>query len=163
FIAHALILGANADRRLVAKYSTHFDIAWKMAVQLALGGAFVGAFWALLWLGAGLFALIKLEFFRKLIEHPWFAIPITALVAASALHLTDIRPVLVRGVRTLALTLLSWLLPVISLIVTGFLVSLPFTGLAPLWSFGHASALLLVAAAALIVLINAAYQDGDAE
>jgi hypothetical protein len=163
FIAHALIVGADIDYRVMAKYPTHFDVAWKMAVQLALAAAFVGAFWLLLWLGAGLFGLIKLDFFRKLIQHEWFAIPVTTLAAAGALHLTDIRPALVRGARTLALMLLSWLLPLITLIVAGFLVSLPFTGLAALWSFGHASALLLVAAAALIVLINAAYQDGDAE
>jgi uncharacterized protein DUF4153 len=163
FIAHALIVGANIDHRVMAKYPTHFDVAWKMAVQLALSAAFVGAFWLLLWLGASLFALIKLDFFRKLIGHEWFAIPVTTLAASGALHLTDIRPALVRGARTLALTLLSWLLPLIALIVTGFLVSLPFTGLTPLWSFGHASALLLTAAAALIILINAAYQDGDTE
>jgi hypothetical protein len=163
FIAHALIVGANIDRRLVANYPTHFDVAWKMAVQLALAAAFVAAFWLLLWLGAGLFGLIKLDFFRKLIQHEWFAIPAITLAAAGALHLTDIRPALVRGARTLALTLLSWLLPLITLIVAGFLVSLPFTGLAALWSFGHACALLLVAAAALVILINAAYQDGDAE
>lgn len=163
FIAHALVVGASIDRRMRASYATHFDIAWKMAVQLALGGAFVGAFWLLLFLGAGLFALIKLDFFQRLIGHQWFSIPATAMAAAGALHLTDIRPVLVRGARTLALTLLSWLLPLITLIVTGFLISLPFTGLAALWSFHHASALLLVAAAALIILINAAYQDGDAE
>ncbi|HTC83131.1 MAG TPA: DUF4153 domain-containing protein [Rhizomicrobium sp.] len=163
FIAHALVVGANIDHRMRANYPTHFDVAWKMAVQLVLGAGFVGAFWLLLWLGAGLFALIKLDFFRRLIQHEWFAIPVTAMAAAGALHLTDIRPALVRGARTLALTLLSWLLPLITLIVSGFLVSLPFTGLAPLWSFGHASALLLVAAAALIILINAAYQDGDAE
>ena len=163
FIAHVLVTGASIDRRLQATYPTHFDVAWKMAVQVALSGAFVGAFWMLLWLGAGLFALIKLNFFRDLIQHRWFAIPVTAMAAAGALHLTDIRPALVRGARTLALTLLSWLLPLITLIVTGFLASLPFTGLSALWSFGHASALLLMAAAALIVLINAAYQDGDAE
>lgn len=67
FIAHALVVGAHIDHRLRASYPTHFDIAWKMAVQLALSGAFVGAFWLLLWLGAGLFALIKLEFFSRLI------------------------------------------------------------------------------------------------
>jgi len=163
FIAHALVIGANIDHRIRASYPTHFDIAWKGAIQLAFGAAFVGAFWLLLWLGANLFALIKLEFFRKLIQHEWFAIPVTAMAAAGALHLTDIRPALVRGARTLALTLLSWLLPLITLIVAGFLVSLPFTGLTPLWSFGHASALLLAAAAASIILINAAYQDGDPE
>ncbi|HEY2011096.1 MAG TPA: hypothetical protein VGH23_19050 [Rhizomicrobium sp.] len=163
FIAHALVLGGYADRRFMARYPTHFDTAWKLAVQLALAGLFVGVFWLLLWLGAGLFNLIKLDFFQRLIRHSWFAIPVTALAAAGALHLTDIRPAMVRGARTLLLTLLSWLLPLISLIVAGFVMSLPFTGLKTLWSIGHASALLLVAAAALIVLINAAHQDGEPE
>ncbi len=163
FIAHALVVGGHTDHRIQADYATHFDIAWKLAVQLALSALFVGLFWLLLWLGAGLFKLIKLDFFEKLLGHEWFSIPVIALAVSGALHLTDIRPVLVRGARTLLLTLLSWLLPLITLICAGFLASLPFTGLAALWSFGHASALLLVAAAALIVLINAAHQDGDAE
>ncbi|HEX4177413.1 MAG TPA: hypothetical protein VHY57_03210, partial [Rhizomicrobium sp.] len=163
FIAHALVLGGYADRRFMARYPTHFDTAWKFAVQLALAGLFVGVFWLLLWLGAGLFNLIKLDFFRRLITHSWFSIPVTALAAAGALHLTDIRPAMVRGARTLLLTLLSWLLPLITLIVAGFVISLPFTGLRVLWGFGHASALLLVAAAALLVLINAAHQDGEPE
>jgi len=163
FVAHALVVGGSIDRRVMASYPTHFDTAWKLAVQLALAGVFVGAFWILLFLGAGLFNLILLGFFQRLIRHEWFAIPVTALAAAGAVHLTDIRPALVRGARTLLLSLLSWLLPLITLIVGGFVASLPFTGLKPLWGIGHASALLLAASAALIVLINAAYQDGDAE
>lgn len=163
FIAHALVVGAAIDRRFQASYSTHFDVAWKQAVQLALTAAFVGTFWLLLVLGANLFALIRLEFFSRLLRHEWFSIPVTALAVAGALHLTDIRPALVRGVRTLGLTLLSWLLPLLTLIVTGFLLCLPITGLKPLWAVGHASILLLAAAAVLVVLINAAHQDGDAE
>ena len=163
FIGHALVVGAAIDRRFQATYATHFDTAWKQGVQLALTTAFVGAFWLLLLLGAGLFSLIKLEFFSRLLEREWFSIPVTALAVSGALHLTDVRPALVRGVRTLGLTLLSWLLPLLTLIVTGFLSSLVFTGLAPLWAVGHAAALLLAAAAVLVILINAAHQDGDAE
>jgi hypothetical protein len=48
------------------------------------------------------------------------------------------------------------------LIVGGFLASLLFTGLAPLWATRHASAVLLGAAALLVVLINAAWQNGAA-
>lgn len=163
FIGHALVIGAAHDRRFKASYPVHFDVAWKMGVQLALIIVFVGAFWLLLFLGAGLFSLIKLAFFQKLIEHEWFSIPITALATAGALHLTDIRPALVAGARTLLLSLLAWLLPLITLITAGFVASLPFTGLSALWGFGHATALLLVATAVLIVLINAAHQDGAAE
>jgi len=163
FIAHALIASGDADRKFMALYTTHFDVAWKLGVQLALSVCFVGAFWLLLWLGAALFNLIKLDFFERLIEHQWFSIPATTLATAAALHLTDVQPALVRGTRTLVLLLLSWLLPLLTLIVAGFLISLVFTGLNPLWKIGHASALLLIAAAILIILINAAHQDGAPE
>ena len=90
----------------------------------------------------------------------WFSIPVTCLVFAVAVQLTDVRGGLIRGVRTVALMLLSWLLLVITVLVAGFLAALPFTGLDGLWKTGSATALVLSAAAALIVLINTAYQDG---
>jgi hypothetical protein len=163
FIAQALIVAGDADRKLIAFYHRHFDAAWKHGVQLALAGVFVGVFWLLLWLGAGLFKLINIEFFARFIEHRWFALPVTTLALACAIHVTDVRAGIVRGMRTLILILASWLLPLLVLIVAGFLASLPFTGLAPLWSTRFATALLLTAAAALVVLVNAAYQDGDGE
>ncbi|MDP1587420.1 MAG: DUF4153 domain-containing protein, partial [Prosthecobacter sp.] len=99
-------------------------------------------------------------FLKDLIEEAWFAIPVTAMALAVAIHHTDVRHSLVRGIRTLALTLLSWLLPLLVLIVAGFLLSLPFTGLEPLWETNFAAGFVLMIAGALIILINAAYQDG---
>src|SRR4029077_12012456 len=151
----------DAERKFMASYPTHFDVAWKLAVQVALSAVFVGVFWLVLWLGANLFELINLGFLRRLIEHRWFAIPATTLATAAALHVTDVRAGLVRGVRTLLLVLMSWLLPVMTLIAAGFIAGLFVTGLEPLWQTQHAAALLLIAAAVLIILINATYQDGD--
>lgn len=163
FVGHALVASGDADRRFMASYPTHFDVAWKLAVQAALSLGFAGIFWLLLWLGANLFDLIHIGFFRTLIGERWFAIPATTLALAAALHVTDVRPALVRGVRTLGLVLLAWLLPLMTLIAGGFLFGLLFTGLEPLWSTRRAAAMLLIAAAVLIVLINATYQDGAAE
>ncbi|MGE3477535.1 MAG: DUF4153 domain-containing protein [Rhodospirillaceae bacterium] len=160
FIAQALVLAAQADGRRIAGYSAYFDAAWKHGVQAAAGIGFAGALWLLLNLGAGLFNLIKLTFLSALIHEAWFAIPVTTMALSIAIHLTDVRASLVRGIRTLALTLLSWLLPLLTVIVAGFVVSLPFTGLEPLWDTNFAAGLLLGVSAALIVLINAAYQDG---
>jgi hypothetical protein len=161
FIAHALIAGGDADRRFMATYPTHFDVAWKLALQLILAHIFVGVFWLVLWLGAFLFNLINIDFVERLIEHRWFAIPMTTLAAAAAIHLTDVRAALVRGTRTLVLVLLAWLLPLLAFIAFTFLIALMFTGFDPLWHTKHAASLLLVSAAILIVLINTAYQDGD--
>jgi hypothetical protein len=162
-MTHILIASGDADRAWIARYPRHFDIAWKHAVQVALAGAFVGALWILLIIGAALFDLIGIKFFEELLRKPWFGIPVTTLAFAVGIHVTDVQTGIVRGVRTLALTLLSWLLPLFALIAIGFLAALLFTGLEPLWSTRHATGLVLVTAAGLVVLINAAYQDGARE
>lgn len=161
FIAHHLIQPAQAERKFVASYHGYFDVTWMHGVQMVLSAGFTGVFWILLFLGSALFKLIGIEAFQKLIAEPAFAIPATTTIFAAAVQLTDVRSTLVRGVRTVALTLLAWLLPLMALIAAAFLASLPFTGLEPLWKTKAATALLLTAAAHLIVLINAAYQDGE--
>ena len=160
FIAHHLIVPAIEDRRWIADYDDYFDTAWKAGVQLVLSLGFTGAFWLLLFLGAALFRVIGLSFLSDLLGEEWFSIPVTCLVFAVAVQLTDVRGGLIRGVRTVALMLLSWLLLVITVLVASFLAALPFTGLDGLWKTGSATALVLSATAALIVLINTAYQDG---
>jgi len=161
FIAHALVLAGAREGRRIASYPSYFDIAWKLGLQIAFCGMFVGATWLVLQLGAALFELVKLAFLRRAIEQSWFAIPVTAFAFSSAMHLTDVKPGIVRGIRNLVHVLLSWILPVLTLLVAGFLASLPFTGLAPLWATRSAAALLLAAAGAFVVLVNAAWQDGQ--
>lgn len=165
FIAHHLVQPADAAGKPVAPYTDYFDLTWTNGVRLALSLAFTGAFWLLLFLAAALFKLIGITAIGKLIGETAFAFPATGLMFAAAVHmavqLTEARAGLVRGALTVGLTLLTWLLPLMVLIGGGFLATLPFTGLAPLWGTKAATALLLAAAAALILLINAAYQDGD--
>jgi len=161
FIAHALVLAGAREQRRIASYPSYFDVAWKLGLQLAFCGLFVGATWLVLQLGAALFDLVKLDFLRRAIEQSWFAIPVTAFAFAIAMHLTDVKPGIVRGIRNLVHVLLSWILPVLTLLVAGFLASLPFTGLAPLWATRSAAGLLLTAAGAFVVLLNAAWQDGQ--
>lgn len=162
FIAHALVMTGSNERRRIASYSGYFETAWKLGVQLAFSAFFVGVIWAVLNMGAELFSLVKLTFLRELLRESWFNIPVIAFAFSCAMHITDVRPAIVRGIRTLLLVLLSWILPVAVLIVGGFLGSLLFTGLAPLWATRHASAVLLGAAALLVVLVNAAWQNGAA-
>ena len=163
FIGHHLVAAADRDRRLFANYATYFDLGWKDGVQLVLCLAFLAAFWLLLWLGASLFELIGITFIRELITERPFGFLASAAVFALAVHITDTRMSLVIGARTIALILLSWLLPLLALFAWAFLASLFFTGLAPLWATGSATALLVTAGAALVILINANYQDGDDE
>ena len=163
FIIHILTISGEADRKLIASYPTHFDIAWKQGVQFALAACFVGLLWGVLYLGAELFRLIRIEFLAELLKRKTFAIPVTVLAFSYAIHVTDVRASIVQGARTLVLILLSWLLPLMTLLGAAFVVTLMFTGLEPLWSTRRAASILLVAAAQLIFLVNAAYQDGRAE
>ena len=163
FISHHLVASADLERRRVPGFPALFDTASKAVVQLALSIGFTGAFWILLQLGAALFKVIGLDFLEDLLRKEWFAIPITFLVFATAVHLTDVRDGLIRGVRTVGLMLLSWLLLVMTVLAAGFVAALPFTGLDGLWETGSATSLVLAAAAALILLIIAAYQDGRAD
>jgi hypothetical protein len=163
FVVHGFIVAAEADGRWLAGYPTYFDVFCKHAVQAGLAAAFVGAFWMLLFLSAELFRLIGIEFLARLFQRHAFWIPTTALAFSYGIHVTDVNVAIVRGTRTLGLFLLSWLLPMMALIGAAFVLALPFTGLEPLWSTRRASGILLGAAAALILLINAAFQDGGAE
>lgn len=163
YIAHALILASAADQQVIASYPSYFDSSWKLLIQMQFSCFFVGAFWLVLWLGAELFKLIQLNFLQDLLKESWFSIPVTVFAFACAMHLTDVRPAIVRGIRNLLLVLLSWILPITLLIVGGFLLSLPFTGLTHLWATKHATALLLSVAATLVILINTAFQNGMVE
>lgn len=160
FVGHHLVAAGDEARKWIAPYARYFDLGWRHGAQLGLAIGFTLAFWAVLFLGAQLFNLIGINALVRLLEQTWFSMPATCAVFASAIHLTDLRSGMVRGARALGLVLLSWLLPAMAFIAAAFFVTLPFTGVQPLWETRTATAILLCAAAALVVLINAAYQDG---
>jgi hypothetical protein len=159
-IAQCLVTASDVDNRAIASYPRYFDVAWKLTIQLKFSAVFVILFWIILEIGASLFNLIGIDLIRDLINHSWFFIPVTTMVTAYAIHLTDVRLNLVRSIRILVLVLLSWLLPVMVLFVAAFMISLPVKGYTMLWGTHHASQLFLGTSLLLILLINAAYQDG---
>jgi hypothetical protein len=160
FISHSLVVASNVDQRRIASYSSYFEYSWKLLIQVKFSGLFVGVLWLVLNMGASLFKLIGLDFLANVINEPWFAIPVSVFGFACAIHLTDVRPVIVRGIRSLLLVLLSWLLPLATVMIGGFILSLPFTGLEPLWATKNAASLMLIACACLVVFINTHFQDG---
>ena len=159
FVAESLLLAGAADQRRMASYATCFDTTWKLLLQWQISVLFVAGLWLVLWFGAANFSLLGLDGPKRLLKQDWFALPLSCSALACALHLYDQRPALVLGGRTMLLTLLSWMLPLASLAVGGFLLALPWTGLQPLWSTGHASWVLLGTLLALVLLINATLQD----
>ncbi|MBN8648224.1 MAG: DUF4153 domain-containing protein [Caulobacterales bacterium] len=163
FITHELVSSGDEANKIIAPYETYFDETWKRGVQLFLAIAFTGVFWAILWLGAALLKIIGLDWFEELLKERYFAIPATFVAFASAVHLGDVQSKLLNNFRNLVLSVFSWLLPIIVLVAGIFSVSLIFTGLKPLWETKAATASLLAGCMFLVLLINAAYQNGDNE
>lgn len=163
FVCQSLVVAGDSDRKWIATFPTYFDVAWRHATQLALASLFTGVLVGLLFLGAELFDLIKVDFLSGLLRMSWFwhlAIPLSF---GAALHVTGMRAAMVRGARALVLGLLSWLMPIMVVFAVGFLCTLPVTGLEPLWNTRHATPILLTTAIVLILLINAHFQDGGSE
>lgn len=160
FVANVLFAAASQDKRRIASYGRYFEVAWKQGVQLVFAAGFVAALWMVLWLGAALFDILKLDFFHQLIKKSWFYWPVSLMAVGAALHLTDVAPGIIAGIRRLALVLLSWLLPLKVLIILGFLAALTVTSLDLLWQTKRAAMLLLAAAGWLVILANCAYQQG---
>ncbi|GHT00260.1 hypothetical protein AGMMS50276_25590 [Synergistales bacterium] len=119
----------------------------------------VVTFWALLLTASLLFDIIGLDFVPKIVFNPLVAMPLTSLTAALSITLALNHP----GIDSLGrwiLSILAWLLPPFSILSTVFVVALPFSGLATLWSTGQASSLMLLLQLATILLSNAAWLDG---
>jgi Domain of unknown function (DUF4153) len=161
FITHELISSGDQANSIIAPYNIYFDEAWKRGVQLVLALAFNGVFWAILALGAVLFNIIGIKWFGDLIGDKFFAIPASGIAIGAAVHLGDVQTKLLNGFRNLVLSVFSWLLPIIVFIAGLFAISLLFTGLKPLWETKAATFSLLTACMFLVLLINAAYQDGQ--
>lgn len=161
FIANQLLEHRERGYALFSNYAEHFEDSWMRGFQLVGSVIFSLLVWGVLNLGAALFDLIHLTGFERTIDHNWFRCPALAISFAAAFHITDVRPALIRGVRTVVLTLLSWLLPLVVILGISFLGALLFVGLKPLWGTRRAAAILLCACALTVFLLNAAYKDGD--
>ncbi|WP_284360371.1 DUF4153 domain-containing protein [Candidatus Phycosocius spiralis] len=163
FIANELVSSADQARKPFAPYELYFDEAWKRGAQLILAIGFTLLFWGILWMGAALLGFIGFNWLEELLKNVFFAFPVTGLAFASAVHLGDIQPKLLVNVRGLALGVLAWLLPVITLIGTIFGISLAFSGLQPLWDTKAATVTLLGACIGFVLLINAAFQQDETD
>lgn len=145
-----------------ASYAALFERAWQNGLTLALAAAFTGLTWALLWLCATLFTLLRVDFFQQLFQQPAFLALATGLLAGFGLLLGRTQHRAIQITRQVLFAVGRGLLPLLAVIALLFVSALPFTGLAPLWGTRSAASLLLAMAILLIAFANAVYQhDGD--
>jgi Domain of unknown function (DUF4153) len=145
-------------------YARLHSHVWTDAVIATASLAFTGVSFLLAFLIAQLFDLIGIKFFTELMREEWFGFALAGFAFGGALGLLRERDALAGTLLRLVLVIFSVLAPVLALALAGFLVSLPFTGLEPLWKSGvPTTPVLLAAAAGAAGLVNAVIGDGESD
>ena len=146
--------------QLAPPYAELFEAGWQNTLVVVQAALFTVLFWALLFLWAELFDVVGVGVFESLFQEPAFVYPVTSVTFGYAVALAQSREQFVLLLRRHLFGVLLWLLPLVAFIASAFLVTLPATGLAPLWKTGHATFLMLWLQVFLLFFFNAAYQDG---
>lgn len=143
-------------------YNLLFEYSWHNALSLLLSAAFLGLFWLLLLLWAGLFKLLEVDFFAELFAEETFIYPISGLVIGIGVALARTRTELLANVREHSLFwIFKSLTPLLATISVLFLVAIALVGVEVLWATGHAGSLLAWLAVAIVVFINAVFLNGN--
>ncbi len=140
-------------------YNSLFQLSWRNFVIFVECWIFIGIFWGILNLGAGLFAVLEINFFKELLNESWFVIPVQTvafgfaiIVFRNIIHTAD-------NIASILQTLIKFLLPALTIVSLSFLITLPFAGFNTLWKTGSGSLLVMCLQALLLFFVNAVYQD----
>ena len=139
---------------------THNHI-WNDAVIGAAAIAFTGLSFLLMFLLASLFDLIGMNFLKSWMEEGAFNFALAGVAFGAAVGLLRERDALVGTMQRLVMVVLSILAPVLAVGLVIFLLSLPFTGLQPLWDSTKATTpILMVCATGAFILANVVIGNG---
>lgn len=159
-IATPLFQAARDSDELRVPYSSVHDHSWTNIVLWCACWAFVVIVFALAWLLAALFGLIKIDFLRHLLEKEWFGMVLTGLAFGSALGLLREHAAVVRMLQRVVATVLAVLAPVLAVGLILFVGALPFTGLHALWDANIPTTVVLLACVVgALILANAVIGD----
>jgi hypothetical protein len=147
--------------RLRFPYPALYRHSWNNAFVAGLGGMLAGVLWAVLALWGSLFRLIGIPFFAELFEEGFFAFPVTGAALGYGVAAAFESEATIVRLREIGQSLLRAILPLVAAVTLGFLGSLSFTGLAPLFATSSAAAILIAWLAVFVLLVNAEYLDGE--
>lgn len=147
---------ARDEGALRIPYRQVHDHAWTNIVLWCACWLFVGIVFAMAWLLASLFLLIKIEFLRELLGKDWFLRALVGAAFGAGLGLLRENDGVVRLLQRVVATVLGVLAPVLAVGLGLFLLALPFTGLNALWGATSATTpILLSCAIGALILANA--------
>jgi hypothetical protein len=155
-IAAPLFQAARDEGARRFPYPVVHDHAWTNVVLFGACWVFVGIVFALAWLLAMLFDLIKIDFLKELLEKNWFWRSLIGLAFGAALGLLREHDGVVRLLQRVVALVLAVLAPVLAVGLVLFVLALPFTGLNALWAATKSTtSILLFCVVGALILANA--------
>ena len=161
YVATAFILSWRVEPGHRLRYDDLFRHAWNNGFILLLAGLVTGLFWAMLWLCASLFQMIGIEILNEVLHNRYFNTVSLTVVFSLGMRMGQENDKVIGMLRGILLSLCRFLAPLAALIVVVFSLTLPFTGLEPVWQTGRASTILLCLVAITVFLVNGVFQDGS--
>lgn len=128
--------------------------AWTNAVLWCAAWLFVLIVYLLVLLLGQLFNLIGIDFLKELLRKSWFNWILVGAALGAAVGLLRDRDKVLGLLQRVVTIILSMLTPILAIGLGLFILSLPFTGLAPLWRETSATTPILLSCAAIAVLFT---------
>lgn len=149
FLTAGAIAGKSPRR-----YADLFDVSWGAVTRVIVSAAFTGLFWLLLFLSDALLQLVGITLIEALIDIDPAPPVITGAIFGLAIVVTHELSDMVSP--QLILRLLRLLLPMITFVVTVFVIALPFRGLSNLFGSLSAGGVMIGMGMTAITLVSAA-------
>ncbi|WP_313741144.1 DUF4153 domain-containing protein [Pseudomonas sp.] len=160
YMATAFIL-AWADRKgLRPRYEDLVRHAWNNVFIVLLALLLVGVFWALLAMCGALFKVVGITLVEQALDNRILLMLVLPMVFSLGMRIGLQNEKVISLLRGLLLAACRFLLPLSATIAVMFTLVLPFTGVAPIWATGQASAILLALTVFNLFLVNGVFQDG---
>lgn len=144
-------------------YSDLYQHSWDNFFILLVAGILAGAYWLLIILWAMLFDMLGITLFKDLFFSSPFAWLTLPVLFSLGIRIGLSHESIIGTLRQIALSLCYFLMPLTAVITILFAISLPFTGLEPIWATGYSTLILLCLLGANILFINGIFQDGSRE
>lgn len=143
-----------------ARYQLMFELSWRNGVLIALVAGVLGLFWGVLHAVAYLFNTIGIPVFKYWFNEPYLMYPLMAIAGAMLFAFGVQQRKTTTAIRNLVLTATQWLLPVVVLFSTLWLLALLLNFYEQFMNGSRGFSLLWICFLS-IYFVNAAYQDGQ--
>lgn len=134
-----------------------YQHSWRTFIVGAEAWIFTWLLFGILYLGASLFKIIGISLFSELLDESYVVIPIFTLSFSFAINYFQSSEKVADTIAMVLQSLIKFVLPLVSLIIIGFALSIIFTGIGTLWEDGPGSVLILWLQALALFFVNTVY------